>query len=222
MCCLLATLRIRFLPSSTANIVRWEEQQQPLPPSVKTANAAASSVASSSSSMSSLNHLLGCMTLKEEVDQPALQSGAEAAGTRSHATWCAVQRPSVTAESLSALNCTCSDSVPLPCQIVVNAAWERLFGWSQEEVRRKVLRCGLRAQSQWYRLDSWYSYHLLLGQSRKDARGGTNFRTFAIIRRKSGQEISCVLHKKGVQKDGFTEGTLRYFPLQGGVQPHPD
>jgi hypothetical protein len=204
-----ATLRIRFLPSAAVNIVQWEglQAQQLEPPTVSTDEAASTS----------LDHLLGCMTLDDAAPSAVPESRPESGAPRSHATWCAVHRPAAGVASPAVPSCTCKDSVPLPCQLVVNAAWERLFGWSQEEVRRKVMRYGLRAQSEWYRLDSWFAYHLLLGQSHKDAKGGTNFRTFTIVRPRGAKELSCLLHKKGVHKDGFVEGTLRYYPLQGSA-----
>ena len=105
----------------------------------------------------------------------------------------------------------------LPCVMEVNAAWERMFGWSQEEVRRSVLRWGMRTPSEWYRLDSWLAYHVLLNTQVQDPQyKGSDFRTFAIVKTKWGSELSCLVHKITAQKDGFTTSTTMHFEFMGG------
>ena len=136
----------------------------------------------------------------------------------SHASWCGMQQllPSSFDMPSSTLLpvCTCRDSVALPSTMLVNAAWERLFGYSQAEVRCELLRCGLRAASVWHRLDSWFAYHVLLSRHMQSASAGSDFRTFSIVRTKWGTELSCLVQKQIVcGDDGFTSSTIRFTPI---------
>ena len=228
-----ATVRVHLLPAARANLIRWETQfdasvEGRSDPSGSTAaeHGGRQDDQADASTIDSISSRFVCLS----VEDTACSSGqanavAAAAPLRSHASWCATQRPFASEGSAAATaafhECSCKDSVALPCALVVNAAWERLFGWSQEEVRRGVLRRGMRALSDCYRLDSLYAYHALIDSNAQHAHpqagvDGSDFSTFAVMRNKWGADVSCMVHKKTAVSDGFTSTIKRFIVLTAG------
>ncbi len=73
--------------------------------------------------------------------------------TGTHAYWCSYF------DSSSDHRCTCGSSIILPFKVTVNAAFERLFGLSQSEIREMVMADGLRALSPLIAYDSFIEMH---------------------------------------------------------------
>ena len=218
-----ATVRIRFLPAAKQNLLRWESQQQQQQQQQQQREEEGRSEADSSD-ISHINAKLGCLSMEDSPTPasnaaPSSVADSHSCRQRSHASWCSLQGSLLSLASDQSADdstavCSCGDSVALPCVMAVNAAWERLFGWSQSEVRSELLRCGMRAESVWYRLDSWLAYHVLLGRHFQSNNAGSNFRTFSIVRTKWGTELSCIVHKQLVcGDDGFTASTVTFTPI---------
>ena len=237
-----ATVHICFLPGAKANMMRYEQRNQ-LPQSTATPSTSTTPTAvntlwlnqlveseADGSDISQVNAKLSCLAMDDKTTSTASNSHTTDSPFphRSHASWCSVHRLSLlpserSCEDASTSACTCKDSMLLPCTVLVNAAWERLFGYSQKEVRSDFLRCGMRAESVWFRLDSWLAYHILLGRHLRSNGAGSDFRTFAIVRTKWATELSCIVHKQLVcGDDGSTSSTLTFTPLTANMYPGID
>ena len=236
-----ATVRIRVLPDARANMLAWESQQETQATQAASRNAHRTADGSATaatagttttkfnqqaqseaqgSDMSRINAAFACLSIDDPSASAASHSSDAycARAPRSHASWCSIQPLSLSplGPSLdsSTLLCTCKDSVPLPSAMVVNAAWERLFGYSQQEVQGELLRSGMRVESVWFRLDSWFAYHVLLGRHFQSERATSDFQTFAIVKTKWGTELSCIVRKQMVcGDDGFNSSLLSFTPI---------
>ena len=231
----IATVRVRFMPAAKTIVQRWESRQQHQPEhqsdaqsttdttaSITTAAATIAlfkqQVDSDDSAISHIESKFSCLSM-DDNPASALSNPSNvdtACVHRSHASWCTLQQPMLQTSDSSSTSpvCTCKDSVALPCVMLVNAAWERLFGWSQSEVRSEALLSGMRTESTWYRPDSWFAYHVLLGRHFQSQHAASDFRMFAIVKTKWGAELSCLIHKQLVcGQDGFTSSTLTFTPI---------
>lgn len=104
------------------------------------------------------------------------------------------------------------------CGIVVNVAFERLFGWTQAEVRTMFLSDGYKSFWRFVSIGAW---DLCLDEHlREMLTGQGEHRGFITIRTKNGQKSKCMYHcQGGSDKDGENPGMFQSFvpiPLQDG------
>lgn len=143
-----------------------------------------------------------------------------------HAHWCPVfsghpvssSTDSSTADTFhppAPLPCVCFSSTALPSALISNAAFERLLGYSQLELRQQAMRRGSAIMQEWYSADSWWAlFSLLASHALTDKRHGYRVRAFVLVRTRWGAELPCMLEKvitEGV--DGYSQSQLTLSPL---------
>jgi len=84
--------------------------------------------------------------------------------------------------------------VEMHLTVQVNREWERLFGYTQAELRALIMKDGLRALYRLTRVDSQRSLH----RTSLDAllAGSTDFRYYSILVSKWQAEVSCLVHTR--------------------------
>ena len=208
------TISFNLLPAARLSLQKWEEQlkaqedeqdrqlqPQPSPPEDVPVGA--------------LSAMFHCLSVDSSVSVAA-PPNEEDAQAPSHAAWCDRHQLHLSpAPSASVPVCVCSRSIAVPACMVVNRSWERLLGWSQEEVRRQLLQHGSGFQSMLFRPDSWFAFQALIASAVAPDRPtcALHFSTFAIIRNKWSHETSCLIKKEILTKDGFTSSKLRFHVI---------
>ena len=226
-----AIVRIEFLPSARTNLNAWESRTEANGGSNAWEETEVPKTTQCQPSSASLDELLRCLSLDASPAEGEATSGGEDGPSvpRSHATWCSARWAPAEGGEVSvepAGECSCHNSLALPCVMLVNEAWERLFGWSQAEVRREALRRGSRTQADWFRVDAWYAFHFLIAsqaRSRSPASGDglLDLRSFVVCRTKSGTELSCMLHKSVAMVDGVSRASTSFVPIALNPLPPP-
>lgn len=224
------TVRIRTGPAAQRAVERWEsmqrlseQQQQP------------TAEGEEDGAVQPIEQIFSCLGVADSVGESEPSSRVRAASsTPLHACWCPVfsgaPLPSAsrsahpTTTSNPALGDTLAPPAPLPCMcfaatalptaMIVNAAWERLFGYSQAELRQQLMRRGCAVMMEWYVADSWWALHsLLASHALTDKRSGYRMRAFVVVRTRWGVELPCMLEKRIVESDGFSQAVSTITPL---------
>ena len=110
--------------------------------------------------------------------------------------------------------------IEVPMSVCVNAAFERLFGWSQAELRQHLIRDGGKTLYLLTRRDSWER----LMELDQEANWGQQheYRTYAVCVNKYRGEIHCLLHTVySFNDDGkFSDSRTTFIPLPDPRPPN--
>ena len=217
----LPTVRIRTGPTAQRALERWEsvqrmseERQQP-------------TTAVSDEAVQPIEEIFSCLGVADPVEVSQASSVVQAPPPSGplHAPWCPVrsgtQLPFASASFDDAVSppaplpCVCFAAAALPTALSVNAAWERLFGYSQAEVRLQLMRRGSAIMTDWYVADSWWAMHsLLASHALTDKRYGYRVRAFVVVRTRWGTELPCMLEKVIVEDQrGHSQAIQTVTPL---------
>jgi len=96
----------------------------------------------------------------------------------------------------------------IPMSVQVNREWERLFGFTQAELRALVMKDGLRAVYSLTRVDSQRQQHRTALEAILAC--SVDYRFYSIIVSKWQAEVSCLVHTR-VQLDETTKGAAGVF-----------
>lgn len=99
--------------------------------------------------------------------------------------------------------------------MIANAAFERLLGYSQKELRLQLLRRNGTIMQDWYVPESWWALHALLAShALTDKRYGYRVRAFVVVRTRWGAELPCMMEKTIVDEtDGYSYAVMTITPL---------
>ena len=217
------TVRIRTGPAAQRILERWEDMQRATGPQQQPTDADVQDAA-----VQPIVEIFSCLGVADTTCSdapPALVK--DASSNPLHAPWCPVFSgvPLSTSSATAALDDTSAPPAPLPCvcfaatalptSMIVNAAWERLFGYSQKELRLAIMRRGCGVMSDWYVPDSWWALHALLAShALTDKRYGYRVRAFVVVRTRWGTELPCMLEKRIVEEgDGYSQAISTITPL---------
>ena len=112
--------------------------------------------------------------------------------------------------------------IEVPLAVHVNPAFERLFGFSQAELRQHFIRDGGKALYALMHRDDWEK----LMELDQEATWGheQEYRTYAAIVNKWKGEVRCLVHTVyEMHSDGkFKQSTTSFIPLPDNKPPHAD
>ena len=216
------TVRIRTGLAARRAMESWERRQQ-----IAEQQQQSTAVQLQDAAVQPIEEIFSCLGVADTVESNEPSSHANTATSRPlHACWCPVfsgvplssASSPVDADSLALpapLPCVCFAATALPTAMIVNAAWERLFGYSQSELRLQLMRRGCAVMMQWYVADSWWSLHALLAShALTDKRHGYRVRAFVVVRTRWGTELPCMLDKSIVEEaDGHSQAVTTITPL---------
>ena len=204
-----AAVRVYCLPAASAALQMWEKRLTSTSDAHQRGRPREEAMETKA-----LAGLFNCLLLSdggdpvpdEEMKETESTEQVDAVARHHHASWCDVSiarrsSPPTAAtrpppSSAAAVLCTCERSIPLACCLQVNAAWERLFGWSQAEVRRQLIVRGAASMADWYTIDSWHAMHSLLASHAFTPAGQSDeFKAFSVMRHKDGHEMPCRMQK---------------------------
>ena len=218
------TIRIRTGPAAQQALERWENMQR-LTAQPATAAEMQRHGAVQPLEIEEIFSCLGVADLAERNERAAPVRDTASMGPL-HASWCPVLsgfplHPSTSSASDDSsfppapLPCACFAATSLPTSMIVNAAFERLLGYSQAEVRLQLLRRGGTIMMDWYVAESWWSLHALLAShALTDKRFGYRIRAFVVVSTRWGTELPCMMEKKIVEEgDGYSQAIMTITPL---------
>ena len=225
------TVRISAGPAAQRALERWEnrlqatsEQQQPVTGQVQDGNE------------QPVEEVFSCLGISDTPVHAADDAqNKQPSSMPLHAPWCPVRAglttPNPPADSTvdhsyppAPLPCVCFAATALPTSLTVNAAWERMYGYSQAEVRQQLMRRGSSVQMEWFAAESWWSLHCLIASHALiDKKNGYRFRAFVVIRTRWGAELPSMVEKRIVELgDGATHSIMTFTPLAQVTQQHYD
>ena len=223
-------IRIRTGPAAQRALEQWESRQQQLDDQQQQPQPALHDRAAQP-----IEEIFSCLGVADRLDRSdaSITHSKPAPSSPLHAHWCPVfsgvppsSAPSAAVDPTAPLPCACFSATALPTEMIVNAAWERLFGYSQAELRLQLMHRGCTVMMDWYAADSWWALHALLAShALTDRRYGYRVRAFVVVRTRWGAELPCMLEKRIVEEgNGFTQAVSTIAPLaqlSAHVQPHP-
>jgi hypothetical protein len=112
--------------------------------------------------------------------------------------------------------CNCLNSVPIHFHVTINSAFERLFGWNQQEVRTRFISHGLLCIAELFRPDSWLAFNRLCGRQIASAfKTSSSFdhQGFSIVRTRLSSEVSVMMQQTCRMGVGFLSNIYSFEPI---------
>ena len=168
----LPTMRIRTGPRALRALQRWESRME-ANGDVQQQSSSGVGDGEAVPAVEDVFSCLGISATEESSDAGGVGCSKATPSVPLHAPWCPVKCGVDTSDQQQQkqhdasfppppVPCICFSATALPTSWSVNAAWERLFGWSQAELRLQLMRRGSAIISDWYVPESWWALHSLL------------------------------------------------------------